>query len=133
MTAENLKEIRQAEKSISAMMLELEALRYHASGAGAIRYDKDKVQTSPGDFFSMVMSDIVEIDGRIRQTREEVDLLKTEAYSVIRRMERPEHRAVIELYYLNGLSMARAALQMNMSERSAYYLREDAIREFEKI
>jgi len=114
-------------------MLELEALRYHASGAGAIRYDKDKVQTSPGDFLSMVMSDIVEIDGRIKQTREEVDLLKTEAYSVIRRMERPEHRAVIELYYLNGLSMAGAALQMNMSERSAYYLREDAIREFEKI
>ena len=128
-----MKEIRNAEKAINAMNLELEALRYHASGAGAIRYDKDKVQTSPEDFLSMVMDDIVEIDKQIEETRAKVDGLKGRAYSVIRRMSLQEHRTVLELYYLNGLSMANAAIHLNMSERSAYYLRDDAIKEFEKM
>lgn len=132
MTEQDLKNIRDAEKKISAKKLELEALRYRASGAGGIRYDKDRVQSSPKDYMALAMDDIVEIEKQIDEEKAEVENLMLEAYSIVRKMEEPEQRAVIEWYYLNGLSMFDTACRMNMSERSAYYLKEDAVVTFIK-
>ena len=133
MTKKELEHIRDAEKIINAKKLELDALRYKASGAGAIQYDKDRVQTSPQDYMAMAIVDIIEIEKQIAEEEENVEQMRGEAYSLVRKMENPEHRAIIEWYYLNGVSMTNAALQMNMSERSAYYLKEDAIIAFSSI
>ena len=38
-----LSEIRNADKEINEMILKIDYLRYKASGAGAIRYDKDRI------------------------------------------------------------------------------------------
>ena len=133
MTKQDLEKIRDAEKSISAKKLELEALRYKASGAGAIRYDKDRVQTSENDFMTMAIADAIEIDKQIKEEEEAVESLRGEAYAIVRRMENTEYRAVIEWYYLNGISMANTAIRMNISERTAYYLKEDAIVSFESL
>ena len=48
-------------------------------------------------------------------------------------MTQPEQRALIEWFYLNGISMGETADKMNMSERTAYYLRDDALEVFGKI
>lgn len=133
MTKQDLKKIRDAEKSISAKKLELEALRYKASGAGAIRYDKDRVQTSENDFMTMAIADAIEIEKQIKEEEEAVESLRGEAYAIVRRMENTEYRAVIEWYYLNGISMENTAIRMNISERTAYYLKEDAIVSFESL
>ena len=130
MTKKELEHIRDAEKIISAKKLELEALRYRASGAGAIRYDKDRVQTSPNDYLAMAMDDIIKIESQIEEEEKEIEQIRSDAYSVVRKMENVEHRAVLEWYYLNGLSMANTAFQMNRSERSAYDLKEEAIKAF---
>ena len=133
MTKKELEHIRDAEKIINAKKLELDALRYKASGAGAIRYDKDRVQTSPQDYLAMAMDDIIKIEGQIEAEQKEVEQMRADAYRIVRRMENVDHRTVLEWFYLNGLSMANTALQMNMSERSAYYLKEDAIAAFSNI
>jgi len=133
MTKQDLEQIRDTEKNIKAKQDELEALRYKASGAGAIRYDKDRVQTSPQDYMAMAVADIVEIEKQISEAQAEIEQMKGDAYALVRRMDKPEQRTIIEWYYLNGLSMANTALHMNMSERSAYYLREDALETFESL
>ena len=133
MTKHHLELIRDAEKNINNKRLELEALRYKASGAGAIRYDKDKVQTSPQDYMTMAVADLVEIEKQIREAETDIEDMKGQAYIVVRQMHEPEQRAVIEWYYLNGLSMIDTAERLNLSERSAYYLREDALKAFESI
>ena len=130
MTKSELERIRDAEKTIRSKKLELEALRYRASGAGAIRYDKDRVQTSPNDYLAMAMDDIIKIESQIEEEEKEIEQIRADAYSVVRKMENVEHRAVLEWYYLNGLSMANTAFQMNRSERSAYDLKEEAIKAF---
>ena len=130
MTKKELEHIRDAEKIINAKKLELEALRYRASGAGAIRYDKDRVQTSTQDYLAMAMDDIIKIESQIEEEKREIEQIRADAYSVVRKMENVEHRAVLEWYYLNGLSMANTAFQMNRSERSAYDLKEEAIKAF---
>lgn len=133
MTKHHLELIRDAEKNINNKRLELEALRYKASGAGAIRYDKDKVQTSPQDYMTMAIADLVELEKQIREAETDIEDMKGQAYIIVRQMKEPEQRAVIEWYYLNGLSMIDTAERLNLSERSAYYLREDALKAFESI
>ena len=129
--AENyLKKIREVERNLNSKRDELEALRYRASGAGAIRYDKDRVQTSPGDYLAMAIADIVEIEKQIEEDEASIEDMKGQAYAIVRRIELPEHRTLIEWFYLNGISMNETAERMNMSERAAYYLKEDALESF---
>lgn len=125
--------IRSIEKRLHTKRLELEALRYKASGAGAIRYDKDQVQTSPGDYLAEAMADIIEIEKQIEKEERNVEKKKGKAYSIVRKIESPDQRIIIEWYYLNGLSMAETALKMNIAERTTYYLRDDALESFGKL
>ena len=128
-----LSSIRNIEKRLNNKRLELEALRYKASGAGAIRYDKDRVQTTPEDFIVKAMNDIIRIEKQIEKEEREAEKKKGKAYSIVRKMDQAEQRIIIEWYYFNGLSMIDAATRMNIAERTAYYLRDDALEDFGKL
>ena len=127
-----LSSIRNIEKRLNNKRLELDALRYKASGAGAIRYDKDRVQTTPEDFIVEAMNDIIRIEKQIEKEEREAEKKKDKAYSIVRKMDQAEQRIIIEWYYFNGLSMIDAATRMNIAERTAYYLRDDALEGFGK-
>ena len=133
MTKENLEKIRAAEKSIASKRMEIEALLYKASGAGAIRYDKDRVQTSPQDFMTMAIADAIKLEKQIQKAEAKIEEMKCMAYSIVRQMDNVEQRTVIEWFYLNGLSMKETAMKLHMSERSAYYLKDDAIKVFVEL
>lgn len=128
-----LSSIRNIEKRLNNKRLELDALRYKASGAGAIRYDKDRVQTTPEDFIVKAMNDIIRIEKQIEKEEREAEKKKDKAYSIVRKMDQAEQRIIIEWYYFNGLSMIDAATRMNIAERTAYYLRDDALEGFGKL
>lgn len=128
-----LMSIRDIEKKLHNKRLELEALRYKASGAGAIRYDKDRVMTSPDDYLAKAMVDIIEIEKQIEKEESSIEKKKGKAYGVVRQIEQDEQRIIIEWYYLNGLSMAETAMKMNIAERTSYYIRDDALESFGKL
>lgn len=125
--------IRNIEKKLHSKRLELEALQYRASGAGAIRYDKDHVQTSPDDYLAMAMNDIIKLEQQIEKGEADVEKRKGKAYAIVRQMEKVEQRALIEWYYLNGLSMIETSERMSISERTAYYLRDDALESYGRL
>lgn len=128
-----LKKIRDNDRVLKSKRDELDALRYKASGAGAIRYDKDHVQTSPQDYLSMAMDDIMKIEKQIEDKEAHIEELKGEAYAIVRMITQADQRVILEWYYLNGLSMVDTANKMNIAERTAYYLREDALETFGKM
>lgn len=128
-----LSSIRNIEKCLNNKRLELDALRYKASGAGAIRYDKDRIQITPEDFMVKAMDDIIRIDKQIKKEEVEADKKKGRAYSIVRKMDQALQRIIIEWYYFNGLSMTDVATRMNIAERTAYYLRDDALESFGKL
>lgn len=109
---------------------ELEALRYKAGGASAIRYDKEQVQTSPQDYLTMAVIDAIELERQIEEDEASIEDMKGRVYSIVRQMETEEHRTFIIWYYLNGLSMIETAGRMNMSERNTYYVQEKSLEEF---
>ena len=125
-----LKKIKEIEKNVKDKQDELEALRYKASGAGAIRYDKDHVQTSPKDYLAMAMDDIIEIEKQLEEDKASIESMKGEAYCIVRRIDKIDHRTLIEWFYLNDMTMPETAKKMNMSERNAYYLKDDALESF---
>lgn len=125
-----LNQIRGVEKIIHDKRLEIEALEYKASGAGAIRYDKDRVQTSPQNYMEMACVDAIQLREEVEEDEAGIEELKGRAYTIVRKMTEPDQRAMIEWYYLNGLDMITTADRLHMSERSAYYLRDDALESF---
>lgn len=128
-----LRTIRDDDRALKSKRDELDALRYKASGAGAIRYDRDHVQTSPQDFLSMAMDDIIKIEKQIEQKEADLEEKKGRAYAIVRQIPQTDHRIILEWYYLNGLSMIATADKMNIAERTAYYLRDDALDSFGKV
>jgi len=133
MTRECLEKIRESEKVIYQKRMELEALRYKATAANSVQYDKDKVKSTPDDYLTLAITDIIEIEKQIKEDDAEIEYNKGQAYALVKKMENPEHRTFIEWYYLNGLSMTETAARMNISERSVYYLRDDALASFAEI
>lgn len=131
--SDRLMVIRNIEKRLHNMRLELEALQYRASGAGAIRYDKDHVQTSPNDYLALAMEDIIELEKKIQKGEADVEKRKGKAYAIVRKMDNDDHRTFIEWYYLNGLTMGETAIKMHKAERTVYYLRDDALEVFGKM
>lgn len=127
-----LRKIRDNDRALKSKRDELDALRYKASGSGAIRYDKDHVQTSPQDFLSMAMDDIIKIEKQIEEKEAMLEEMKGKAYMIVRLIPQTDHRTIIEWYYLNGLSMIATADKMSIAERTAYYLRDDALDSFGK-
>ena len=130
---EYLKRIRIRDRALKSKRDELDALRYKASGAGAIRYDKDQVQTTPQDYLSLAMDDIIKIEEQIESDEAVLEEMKGNAYTTVRMIPQADHRIIIEWYYLNGLSMNQTADKMNIAERTAYYLRDDALDSFGKV
>ena len=79
------------------------------------------------------MADIIEIDKQIKEDELSIEDMKGQAYSIVRRMTKTDCRTLIEWFYLNGVSMIDVAEKMHLSERSAYYLKDDALEEFGSI
>lgn len=68
MTAqEYLEGIERAERKIEAITRRLEELRTRAEGVGAIRYDKDRVQTSPQNSMPDKVIKLCEIEDKYRE------------------------------------------------------------------
>lgn len=125
-----LSRIRRIEQELHGKRLEIEALRYKASGMGAIRYDKERVQATQQDYMTLAINDAIELEHQIEEDEASIEDIKGQAYSIVRQMDTAEHRAFIEWYYLNGLSMSDTAFNMSMSERNVYYVQERALEEF---
>lgn len=125
--------IRIKAKEIYSKRQELEALRWKAAGVGAMRYDKDKVQTSPQNYLELAIADVLEIEKEIAEDEAAIEDVKGTAYRIVRVMADAEQRTVIEWFYLNGLPMYEVARKMHMSKRNAYYLKDNALESFGKI
>lgn len=123
----HLSVINEINKSNKSLKLEIEALRYQASGMGAIRYDKEHVQTSPQNFIEIALADAVEKELELEEALAQVDTMKQEAYRIVRSMGNEDERTLIINHYLNDIPIQDLIMMMHMSERKLYYLRDDAL------
>ena len=124
-----LMQIRDASKELTELIFQIDYLRYKASGAGAIRYDKDRVQTSPEDMMCEAISEAVYLEGKLSNRHKQLKAMREHTEKVIS-LWSDRKSMLIEIYYLNHGSMTEVADKIGCTSRSAYNIKFKALEEF---
>ena len=126
-----LMQIKNADKEITEMILKISYLRYKASGAGAIRYDKDRVQTSPQDMMCEAVTEAVYLERQMKERHRELMNARMHTEDVIQ-LWGDNYAKFIDIYYLNDGDMSDVARQIKCSDRTAYRIKLNALERFSK-
>lgn len=125
--------LKDLEEDSRDQRLELEALRYKASGAGAIRYDKEKVMTSAESHMEDNVADIIRLEKMHQATIDTYEKKKAEAYNIIKQITNVRERTILIWIYIQNESIRSTAKKMFIAERSAYTIRKEAFLSFGKL
>ena len=126
-----LLQIRNAGKELADMIDKIEYLRYKASGATAIRYDKDHVQTSPTDMMCEAVTEAVALENKLSVRHKELSAMRDNTVQIIS-LWNDNNARMIDIYYLNRGSMGDVAERIGCSYRNAYFIKLKALDEFSK-
>ena len=119
---EYMRQVRQIELRIRRLTLQIEELESCLLPQG-IRYDRDKVQTSPEDVLPKIAGKIQELEKQRTQLARERALLLLEIQDALDQLESEPERIVLEAYYLSRMSMREISDMIGYSIRQAYRLR----------
>ena len=128
-----LKAIKNEDQTIRDMITKIEYLKYRAAGGGAIRYDKDHVQTTPEDILSSSMAEAVDLERKIREKKYEIGARRIKANKILYSWEDTEGLMlayVLIIYYMENGTMRDVATRLDRSERQAYRMKLDALERF---
>lgn len=126
-----LMQIRNSSKELTELIFRIDFLRYKASGAGAIRYDKDHVQTSPEDMMCEAISEAVDLEHNLTNRHRQIKAMREYTEKVIS-LWNDNNARFIEIYYLYNGSMTDVADRLGCTSRHAYRIKADALNEFGK-
>lgn len=127
-----LMKIRNADKEMKQIFEQIQFLRYKASGMGAIRYDKDHVQTSPEDMVCECIAQAVQLENKLFARNRKLHDSLTRTQEILRLWNDNNNARLITIYYLNHGSMGDVAEQIGCSSRNAYFIKLKALEEFSK-
>lgn len=119
-------QIRNKEYAIQRKQLRAAELRSCLLPSG-IRYDLDKVQTSPEDKLSKIMGKVDELDRQIAELMQEKALLVIEIGEAIERLTDDNEKTVLTEFYIGRVPMTQVAELINYSPRRAYYFRKQGV------
>ena len=101
---------------------------------GAIRYDKDKVQTSNNaDTITDTMLKIVDLEEKINADIDKLVEMKGLARDKIERMENNVEKVILYKRYFGNESFEQISVAMGYSWRWIHKLHNDALKHFDKI
>lgn len=129
---EYMMQVRRIELRIRRITLQIEELESCLLPQG-IRYDKDKVQTSPEDTLSKVAAKILALEKLRTQLTRERALLLLEIQDALDQLESEQERIVLEAYYLSRMTMRDIAEMINYSIRSVYTFRKRGLEKLANI
>lgn len=125
-----LMRIRNADRDMKELLYQIEYLRYKASGVGAIRYDKDHVQTSPEDMVCEAISEAVHLENKLFGRSKELRAALEFTHSILDIWNDNKYARAIDIYYLNHGSMGDIARSVQCTDRNAYRIRNEALERF---
>ncbi len=119
-------QVRRTENAIKRKQLRREELK-SCLLPGAIRYDLDKVQTSPKDKLTEIMAKVDELDRQIEELMQEKAMLIIEIGEAIERLEDDNEKAVLTEFYIGRVPMEKVAALINYSPRRAYHFKKQGV------
>ena len=95
--------------------------------AKAIRYDVDRVQTSPVDKVSRILSTVKDLEDEIKRLRIEKAELVIELSDTIELLDNDSEALVLMAFYVRQLPMTDVASKAGYSVQHAYRLRKQGL------
>ena len=92
----------------------------------AIRYDKDRVQSSPEDPMGKIVSQVMEKEEEIKEAMLEKAQRIKEISETIGKLDRPEEKTVLTLYFIERKRIKDIADMMDYSTDGVYGIRRKA-------
>lgn len=129
---EYLQQLQNINVSIDQDRSRLEAMRINATGQGAIRYDRDKVQASPQDRLCNDVCDIVTFDNRLNNRIDKFIDAREKIIAQIRGLHNAAFNQVLFSVYVEYKTLKQTACEMG---RCYAYVRDkhkEALEAFEK-
>lgn len=126
-----LYEPRRIDQQIGRINAKIRSLRDSLALSG-VRYDIDRVQSSPSDRMSAVIAEIDALEHRrdelIDSRMQAVEAIET----AVNGLEDDVEKTVLYMQYIGCESMDEIADEMHYSRRSAYRLRAQALRSLDR-
>jgi hypothetical protein len=133
MTArEYLKQLQNLDTAINENLHVLEGMRMNATGQGAIRYDSDRVQTSPQDRLCSDVCDIVELNEYIDEQIDRFTDLKEKIIKQIRGLQAEQVLCdILFKTYVEYKTNRQVAAEIRKSHSHTFVLKKKALKLFE--
>lgn len=134
MTArEYMRNIKILRKRIRMYQEQIERDTILAAGVSGIRYDKDRVQTSPvGDRMTDIVSKIIDTTVKLEEAIHDFQMKEEEAISFLSNLKEEYERA-LTFHYLDGASWTEVARMMDYDDRYIYELKDKALDELDEL
>ena len=134
MTAkEYMHNIGQIRRRIRYLREQIERDTVLASSLSAIRYDRDRVQTSPvGDRMTEIVAKIIETTHKLEKEIHDFQMLEEEASSLMSNLKE-EYERVLTYHYLDGVDWQEVARMMNYHDKYIYDLKDQALNELDAV
>jgi len=120
------------EQKIRRAEIELEEFYSLIGGLTAIRYDKDRVQTSPEDVLGNNMAKLDQMQRTLDGLRSKVPLTLESVTALINRVEDENQKTVLYCRYVKRIKFEQIASEMGYGVDNIYCLHRKGIRELEK-
>lgn len=94
-----LQDIAHADEHIRRLQLEIERLEQAASGCGAMRYDKERVQSSPQNTTEDNIIKLAEARDKLMETSNRLALQRAEGFNIISQLEADQYELIRDIYF----------------------------------
>ena len=128
---EYLNQIRYTNQEIQARVEERNELR-QAVMIKTSSFQTDKVQESGTSNFDDKYMKFIEVSEDINEQVDKIFDLRLRVSNEIDRLEKPEHRIILRMRYINLKTFEEIAVKMNYDIRQVTRLHGNALQEFEK-
>lgn len=130
---ERLTAIQKQRRKIKEAQEDLEIMFQSMVSPAAMRYDKDKVQSSPTDPMLNYAVRVEEQEDKIQKLKADLPRVTQETVSFIRRTSKAEYATALIGIYVRQRNREQLAKEMNYSVDSIFRFRRQGIRELEQI
>ena len=131
-TYEYLLQIKKLEAHIQNAILQCESLRSNLLPAG-IRYDTDRVMSSPDDKMSEIEAIVLDMEKEIKQLRQQKQRAIVQVTESLHKLSNDEERSVLMLYYIGKRPMEEIATEIPCNIRTAYKIKKRAIQNLSRL
>lgn len=130
---EYMHDIRKIRRKIRLLEEQIERDTILAAGVSAIRYDKDRVQTSPvGDRMTEIVAKIIETTDKLKAEIYDLQLHEENLIGYLSSMPE-EYERILSYHYLDGVDWPEVGMMMHYSGKYIYEVKEKALEELTKV